>query len=205
MLLFVQAVVCINKRNMLEFQYKTNSKYELETGVEMELKEAIINRKSIREYEDKAIPEEKLLRVLEAARLAPSGGNRQEWKFIVVRDIQRRQKVAQAAEGQTFIGQAPVVIAAVATQPTPIMICGVPAYAVDLSIAVDHITLAAVDEGLGTCWIGAFSQDATRKILNVPSKYKIVALLPLGFPKQPGKPKQRKSLDEIVCYETFKE
>jgi nitroreductase len=171
----------------------------------MELKEVIKNRKSIREYEDKAIPEDKLLRVLEAARLAPSGANRQAWKFVVVRDIQRRQKLAQAAEGQTFVAQAPVVIAAVATLPEPMMICGVPAYAVDLAIAVDHITLAAVDEGLGTCWIGAFSQEAARKILNVPAKYKIVALMPLGFPKEPGRPKIRKSLEEIVCYETFKE
>ena len=171
----------------------------------MELKEVIKNRKSILEYEDKAIPEDKLLRVLEAARLAPSGANRQAWKFVVVRDIQRRQKLAQAAEGQTFVAQAPVVIAAVATLPEPMMICGVPAYAVDLAIAVDHITLAAVDEGLGTCWIGAFSQAAVRKILNVPTKYKIVALMPLGFPKEPGRPKARKSLEEIVCYETFKE
>ena len=171
----------------------------------MELKEVIKKRKSIREYEDKPIPEDTLLRVLEAARLAPSGGNRQEWRFVIVRDIQRRQKLVQAAEGQTFVGQAPVVIAAVATQPNPMMICGVPAYAVDLAIAVDHITLAAVDEGLGTCWIGAFSQEAARKILNVPAKYKIVALMPLGYPKEPGRPKTRKSLDEIVCYETFKE
>jgi nitroreductase len=171
----------------------------------MELKEVIKNRKSIRDYEDKPIPEDKLLRVLEAARLAPSGGNRQEWKFIIVRDSQRRQKLAQAAEGQTFVGKAPVVIAAVATQPTPMMICGVPAYAVDLAIAVDHITLAAVDEGLGTCWIGAFSQEVACKILNIPSKYKLVALMPLGFPQEQGRPKNRKSLDEIVCYETFKE
>jgi nitroreductase len=171
----------------------------------MELKEVIKNRKSIRDYEDKPIPEDKLLRVLEAARLAPSGGNRQEWKFIIVRDSQRRQKLAQAAEGQTFVGKAPVVIAAVATQPIPMMICGVPAYAVDLSIAVDHLTLAAVDEGLGTCWIGAFSQEATRKILNVPAKYKIVVLMPLGFPQEPGRPKNRKPLNEIICYETFKE
>jgi len=171
----------------------------------MELKEVIKNRKSIREYEDTPIKEDKLLRVLEAARLAPSGANRQAWKFVVVRDIQRRQKLAQAAEGQTFVAQAPVVIAAVATLPEPMMICGVPAYAVDLAIAVDHITLAAVDEGLGTCWIGAFSQDAPRKILHIPSKYQIVALLPLGFPKEPGRPKTRKALKEIVCYETFKE
>ena len=171
----------------------------------MELKEVIKNRKSIREYEDRPIPEDKLLRVLEAARLAPSGANSQEWKFIIVRDLKRRQQLAQAAEGQTFVAQATVVIAAVATQPALMMICGVPAYAVDLAIAVDHITLAAVDEGLGTCWIGAFSQEAARKILNVPPKYKIVALMPLGFPNELGRPKTRKSLDEIVCYETFKE
>jgi nitroreductase len=174
-------------------------------GAEMELKEVIKNRKSIREYEDTPIEEDKLLRVLEAARLAPSGGNSQEWKFVIVRNLKRRQKLAQAAEGQTFVAQAPVIIAAIATMPDPIMICGVPAYAVDLAIAVDHITLAAVDEGLGTCWIGAFSQDASRKILNIPVKYKIVALMPLGFPKEPGRPKTRKSLEEIVCYETFKE
>ena len=171
----------------------------------MELKEVIKNRKSIREYEDRPIPEDKLLRVLEAARMAPSGANSQEYKFVVVRDAKIRQKLAQAAEGQTFVAQAPVVIAAVSTLPAMIMICGVPAYAVDLAIAVDHITLAAVDEGLGTCWIGAFSQDAPRKILHIPSKYQIVALLPLGFPKEPGRPKTRKALKEIVCYETFKE
>jgi nitroreductase len=67
------------------------------------------------------------------------------------------------------------------------------------------MTLAAVDEGLGTCWIGAFSQEATREILNIPAKYTIVSLLTLGFPKQPGRPKNRKALDEIVCYETFTE
>lgn len=171
----------------------------------MELKEVIKTRKSIRDYEDTPVPEDKLLRVIEAARLAPSGSNRQAWKFIVVRDNKRRQKLAQAAERQTFVGKAPVVIAAVSTIPELVMICGVPACVVDLSIAVDHITLAATDEGLGTCWIGAFSQEAARDILNIPDKYQIIALLPLGYPKQPGRPKVRKSLDEIVCYETFEE
>ena len=171
----------------------------------MELKEAIEKRESIRDYEDKPIPQDKLLRILEAARLAPSGSNRQPWKFVVVKDRQTRQKLAQAAEGQTFVGKAPVVIAAVATMPELVMICGVPEYAVDLAIAVDHLTLAAVDEGLGTCWIGAFSQEKVRDILKIPKSCRTVAMLPLGFPKQPGRPKVRKSLDEIVCYETFKE
>jgi nitroreductase len=113
--------------------------------------------------------------------------------------------LAQAAEGQTFVGKAPVVIAAVATTPELVMICGVPEYAVDLAIAVDHLTLAVVDEELGTCWIGAFSQEKVRDILKIPKSCRTVALLPLGFPKQPGRPKVRKSLDEIVCYEIFKE
>jgi nitroreductase len=171
----------------------------------MELKETIKRRQSIRDYEDKPVPEDKLLKVLEAARLAPSGANRQAWKFVVVREGKRRQELARAAGGQTHVARAPVVIAAVATIPEDVMRCGVPAYAVDLAIAVDHMTLAAVDEGLGTCWIGAFSQEEARDVLKVPENYRIVALLPLGFPKQTGRPKVRKSLDEIVCYETFKE
>jgi len=105
----------------------------------MELREVIEKRESIRDYEDKPIPQEKLLRVLEAARLAPSGSNRQPWKFVVVKDRQTRQKLAQAAEGQTFVGKAPVVIAAVATMPELVMICGVAEYPVDLAIAVDQV------------------------------------------------------------------
>jgi len=171
----------------------------------MEVMEAIRKRKSIRDYEDKPVPEEKLQKVLEAARLAPSASNRQEWKFVVVRDSKRRHELARAAGGQSHVARAPVVIAAVATMPEYVMRCGVPAYAVDLAIAVDHMTLAAVAEGLGTCWIGAFSQEQTRDILGVPAHYRVVTILPLGFPGEAGRPKVRKSIAEIVCYETFKE
>jgi len=171
----------------------------------MELKEAITKRQSIRDYEDEPVPEEKLTRVLEAARLAPSAGNRQPRKFVVVKDSKRRKELARAANGQTFIGQAPVVIAAVATNPESIMSSGIPSYPVDIAIAVDHMTLAAVDEGLGTCWIGAFSQQKVKETLNIPDKYRVVALLPLGFPTAETTIKLRKSLDEIVCYETFTE
>ncbi len=169
----------------------------------MELKEAIKKRQSIRAYEDKPVPEEKLKNVLEAARLAPSGNNRQPMKLVVVKESKRRQELGQAADGQTFVGEAPIVIAAVATEPEHIMSCGVPRYPVDLAIAVDHMTLAAVDEGLGTCWIGAFSQERVKEILKIPHKYRVVALLPLGFPRREKERKIRKSLEEIVCYETF--
>ena len=169
----------------------------------MELKEAILKRKSIRGYEDTPVPEEKLNFVLDAARMAPSGANRQPWKFVVVRDAAKRKELSAAAGGQGHVAGAPVVIAAVGTMPENVMVCEVPGYPVDLAIAIDHMTLAAVDEGLGTCWIGAFKQDKARQILDVPDNCKIVALLTLGFPKDQGRPKDRKSLNEIVCYDTY--
>ncbi len=171
----------------------------------MELKEAIEKRQSVRSYEDKPVPEEKLRRVLEAARLSPSASNMQPRKFVVVRGRKRREELARAASGQAFVGEAPVVIAAVTTEPESIMTCGVPRYAVDVAIAVDHMTLAAVDEGLGTCWIGSFSQEKVREILGIPDRYRVVALLPLGFPRRESAAKQRKPLDRIACYETFTE
>lgn len=170
----------------------------------MEVKDAIRERRSVRAYQSRAVPDDKLMNVLEAARLAPSAGNRQAWKFVVVKDAAKRKAIARAAASQYFVGEAPVVIAAVALQPDRIMSCGVPSYAVDLAIAVDHMTLVAVDEGLGTCWIGAFSQQEVRQILNIPEQYKVVALLPLGFPADSPGPKLRKSLEEIVSYDTFK-
>ena len=171
----------------------------------MELAEAIRTRESVRDYQDRPVPEDKLAAVLEAARLAPSASNRQRWKFVVVREAERRRALSQTAGGQSHLAQAPVVIAAVATMPDYVMRCGVPAYAVDLAIAIDHITLAAADQGLGTCWIGAFSQDEARQVLGVPVEYRIVTLMTLGFSAQTDKVKTRKAIDEIVCYETFHE
>ena len=171
----------------------------------MELKDTIKKRESVRIYIDKPIPDEKLKNVLEAARLSPSGTNRQDMKLVVVRDAKKREALAHAADNQRFVGEAPVVVVAVSTNPESVMSCGVPLYPVDLAIAVDHMTLAAVDEGLGTCWIGAFSQEKVRDILNIPDKYKVVVLLPLGFPERERGVKSRKSLDAIVCYESFEE
>jgi len=135
----------------------------------MDVMEAIRKRRSVRFYRKDPVPDEKLNKILEAARLAPSARNSQNWKFVVVRDAARRKELAKAAADQYFVGEAPVVIAAVALQPEYVMRCEVPAYAVDLAIAVDHMTLVAVEEGLGTCWIGAFYQDEIKRILNIPS------------------------------------
>ncbi len=169
----------------------------------MDVIEAITKRKSIRDYKDTPVPEDKLNRVLEAGRMAPSGGNRQEMKFVVVRAKETRLKLAEASGGQRHVGQAPVVIAAVATVTDRVMLCGVAAYPVDVAIAIDHMTLAAFEEGLGTCWIGAFRQDMVRKTLKIPESCVVVSLLTLGFPAADGRAKTRKPFDDLMCFETF--
>ena len=169
----------------------------------MEVHQAIKTRRSVRNYKPDPVPEEKLNKVLETARLAPSAHNEQEWKFVIVKNAEKRKKLAEAALNQEFVGEAPVVIAAVALEPEEVMSSGVPNYAVDLAIAVDHMTLAAVEEGLGTCWVGAFSQEKVKKALGIPERYKVVVLLPLGFPADKPKTKSRKNLEEIVCYENY--
>ena len=139
----------------------------------MDVYEAIRQRRSVRAFQARDVEDDKLARVLEAGRLSPSARNRQERKFVVVRDERRRRALADGA-GQPWIAQAPVVIAVVGTTPEAVMHCGVPTDPVDGAIAIDHMTLAAVAEGLGTCWIGHFDQDACRRVLGVPSGAKIV-------------------------------
>jgi len=165
---------------------------------------AIATRKSVRAYLDKDVPEEVLSRILEAARLAPSASNRQEWRFVVVRDAKTRQRLVAAARGQKFVGQAAVVLACCAETDEHRMPCGQLAYPIDVAIAVDHITLCAAVEGLGTCWIGAFDENQVKEILGIPTEIRVVALLPLGYPQDPAPvEKSRLPMDRIVKYECW--
>jgi len=169
----------------------------------MELYEAIRNRYSVRAYADKPVEDDKLARVLEAARLAPSGSNRQPWKFVVVRDAGTRAKLAAACNNQKFVGEAPVVIVGVGLMPDRAMSCDVPGDPVDVAIALEHIALAATAEGLGTCWIGAFKQGEVRRAVGVPETAKVIEVMPLGYPAGAVRPKDRKPMEEIVSYEKF--
>jgi nitroreductase len=170
----------------------------------MELYEAITKRYSVRAYQDKPVEQDKLDRILEAARRAPSGSNRQPWKFVVVRDAATRAKLVPACADQAFIAQAPVVIAGVGTMPERVMRCDIPGDPVDLAIALEHVALAAVAEGLGTCWIGAFGQDEVRAVLGIPANAKVVAVMTLGYPADKPRPPTRKAISEIVCHERWR-
>jgi len=170
----------------------------------MNVSEAIRTRKSVRSYLPKQVEDEKLTAVLEAARLAPSASNRQEWRFVIVRDAETRRKIAEAANNQTFIGEAPSVIVACAETDGRIMMCGQPCYPIDVAIALDHIALAAVEHGLGTCWIGAFNEEKVKQILGIPEKIRVVELMPIGYATDPSPvEKKRLSLDAIVKHERW--
>ncbi len=169
----------------------------------MEVEEAIRSRRSVRAYQDREVEEDKLRRVLEAGRLAPSARNLQDWRFVVVRDQGTRKKLAEAARGQAFVGEAPVVIAACGINPDYVMTCGQHTYNIDVTIAVDHMTLAATSEGLGTCWIGAFFEDRVKEILDIPPEVRVVALLPLGYPAKVPGATPRKKMEEIASFERW--
>ena len=171
----------------------------------MSVLEIIKSSLRIRKYKEDPIPEESLLRVLEAARLAPSGKNLQPWKFIIVKDQGIKEKLAEASVSQYFIAKAPVIIVA----------CGFPdrcyshmgrymkSWPVDVSCAIDHLMLQAQEEGLGTCWIGAFEEEKVKPILNVPEDVKVLALTPLGYPDESPSFRGRRNLEDIISYEKF--
>jgi len=170
----------------------------------MALLSQIKNRYSVRSYQSRPVEKEKLLTVLEAARLAPSAKNFQEWRFVVVQDEAVRRKLMVAANNQAFVGEAPVVIACCATNAEYSMRCGQLSYPIDLAIAIDHMTLQAVEEGLGTCWVGSFYEDQVKAILGIPKEVRVVELLVIGYPKDRARPKDRRPLDQIACFEKWR-
>jgi len=153
----------------------------------MDVHEAIRTRRSIRAYSSQPIPENVMQRMRDALRFAPSACNFQPWHFIFVTQPKLRQKLGRIANDQLWIAQAPVIVVA----------CGFPRQAyktmggygnsvdIDVAIALDHLTLAAVAEGLGTCWIGAFDEADAKDLLQIPPDLKVVAMTPLGYPATP--------------------
>ncbi len=170
----------------------------------MSVMDAIKTRKSVRSFLDQSVEDEKLRTILEAGRLAPSASNRQEWRYVIVRDRETRKKLAEAANWQTFVGEAPVVIVACAETDNHVMDCGQLCYPIDVAISLDHMTLVAAELGLGTCWIGAFNEEKVKKILDIPEEVRVIELMPLGYPVDPTpKIKNRLPLNMIVKYERW--
>jgi len=158
-------------------------------------------RHSVRNYKDKPVEREKLLQVLEAARNAPSACNFQPWHFIVLTEEKIKNKVAETYPRDWF-KQAPVVIVACGDHSVSWKRAdGKDHCDVDLGIAIEHMTLAAAELGLGTCWVCAFDAKRCHEILELPDHLEVIALLPLGYPAEETIPeKKRKTLEEIVTW-----
>ncbi|RKZ22514.1 nitroreductase [bacterium] len=166
----------------------------------MEVMDAIKKRRSIRRYEAREVEEEKIRLLLEAARLAPSARNLQPWKFVVVKDRGKIEKLSRACCNQEWIKTAPLIIVGCGLRKHTFR-NGYPSNAVDLAIALEHIVLEAVELGLGTCWIEAFYPDEVRKILGIPEDIDVSGILTVGYPAESPEPRERKSLEEIMCRE----
>jgi len=177
--------------------------------------EAIRNRRSIRSYAQRNVDDALIRELLESARLAPSGSNKQPWGFIVVREDERRKAIMRACHNQEWMVQAPVFVVCVAdlarrvddtadaelTETSPEWEAKL--IIRDTAIAAEHIVLQAQDLGLSTCWIAWFEQDAIRPVLSLPSDKYAVAVITVGYSDAKPSPQKRLPLEEIVHRERW--
>lgn len=185
----------------------------------MDTIEAIRTRRSVRKFLDRPVEQEKLLAVLEAARLSPSWSNSQCWRFVIVRDAAVKKRISELSYVEAFfatrgyksnpaqaaLAAAPVVIVACADPTLSGELRGQHYYLADVGIAAENLMLAAHDQGLGSVFVGVFDEQPLGELLGVPAQFRIVGLFPLGYPageQKAGPP--RKPLDEIVYYEKWK-
>lgn len=161
-------------------------------------------RYSCRAFTPEPISRATILELLEAARWAPNGGNTQPWRFVVVTGTRRKQDLASAAVGQTFIAQAPVVIVVCALPEVSARVYGERGrtlYAIqDTAAATENLLLAATASGLGACWVGAFDEDRVRQAIGVPPKWRPVAVVPLGYPAEAAPRRSRVPLERVVVW-----
>jgi len=177
----------------------------------MEFMDLVLRRRSIRRYKPDPIPEEKLKYILDAARLAPSWGNRQCWKYIIVRDEALKKKIIQRnlpppppVEGRPmrpkdWPSQAPIIIVGCADPTRSGNKEEKQYYLLDMGISMEHLMLAAAEHGLGTCWIGGgFDEAVVKEALGIPKEIRVVALTPLGYPDEVPEPRPRRTIEETT-------
>ena len=175
----------------------------------------IANRKSTRKYNDKLVEDEKILQLIESARLAPSGSNTQPWNFIVVRSEQTKEKISKVDGNQAWMKTAPVFIVCVADiqcrikNKTEILLneeSSLPELKQiirDTAIAIEHILLEAESIGLSSCWTAWFVQDDIRPILEIPSDKYVVGVVTIGYSDESGKSVPRRPLESMIRYEKW--
>jgi nitroreductase len=173
----------------------------------MDVLEAIRGRRSIRAFKNEDVSERDVERLIESAQCAPSAGNIQPWEFIIVRKLETKRKLVEAALGQEFIGEAPVVIVVCANDDRSSNGYGERGrtlYCIqDTAAAIQNICLTAYSLGLGTCWIGAFNEEEAKGIMKIPEGIRPVAMIPVGYPAQLPSQRGRRPASQTIHYEIF--
>ena len=173
----------------------------------MNFLEVVQARRSLRTYLDKPVEREKLEYILESARLAPSWKNMQCWRFVVVEEAAGRVALAESMDeknpGRKALMGAPMVIVLCALPDESEVWEGKNFMMLDAGLAMEHLVLAATDQGLGTCWQGLFSEETVRRALNIPESVRVVAMTPVGYAAEERRPRPRKTMAEIVFYEKW--
>jgi len=168
----------------------------------MTLLDVIAKRYSCRDYRDRDIEPDKLDKLFEAARLAPSAKNLQDWRFVLVREKQIKQQVAECTNRPEIFGKAPLIIVA-CSNSDEIMRCGQHVGPIDVAIALEHIALTAVELGLATCWIGSFDTPKVRRLLDIPPAVAIIELMVVGYPANGRRRTTREPIGNILCYDKW--
>jgi len=173
----------------------------------LDLFEALDLRRSVRSFTKRDVSDEDVMRILDAARRAPSAGNIQPWEFVIVRKHENKSRLAAAAGYQEFIAEAPVVIVVLADERRSgrgYGSRGVNLYCIqDTAAATENMLLAACALGFGACWVGAFNERSVESILKTPEGVRAVAIVPIGHPAEQPQPRYRRSFEEITHHETF--
>ena len=175
----------------------------------------ILMRKSTREYNNTPVEDDKIMQLIESARLAPSGSNTQPWNFIIVRSEDTKLKIVEADNNQKWMERAPVFIVCVADIRCRLKedreiyldentdLPELKQIIRDTAIAIEHILLEAEGIGLSSCWTAWFSQDNMRPIMNIPDDKYVVGVITIGYSDGGGKPAPRKPLKSIIKYEKW--
>lgn len=169
----------------------------------MTVYETIQKRGSIRRFKHESISQKALDTILDGARLAQSAANRQPWEFVVVTEDAGKRNLVSAAGNQSFVGECGAVIVCVADAAAAAAVGPFEGFLIDLAIAIENMALVAWELGIGSCWIGAYSEESVKKLLGIPKNLRVVSLLVLGYPAHDPGPKRRKTLGEIVHREQY--
>ena len=167
----------------------------------MDFEQVIKTRRSIRKYKSKRVPREVVDKILkDAVTYAPSAKNLQPWKFIVIADPQQRQELVSQFNNNSFIREAPYIIVGLANQETcyPKNVGYLPTDLIDFSIVFYQLLLSATNEGLATCWLGAFDGKKIEKHLGISRPWRVIGMTPLGYGDEPGSYHPRKAYEDAI-------